>query len=78
MGPRNRASQAHPLPDFDDLIYDFRTMAERVIARLKNEFGVRLVRVRGALKVKCRLRFGIVALAVDQIIRIVDYRTAPA
>ena len=27
------------MPDFDDLIYDFRTMAERVNARLKDEFG---------------------------------------
>ena len=26
-------------PDFDDLIYDFRTMAERVNARLKDEFA---------------------------------------
>ena len=65
-------------PDFDDLIYDFRTMAERVNARLKDEFGARFLRVRGALKVKCHLMFGIVALAVDQIIRVVDYRTAPA
>ena len=38
-------------PDFDDLIYDFRTMAERVNARLKDEFGARFLRVRGALKV---------------------------
>ena len=66
------------MADFDDLIYDFRTMAERVNARLKDEFGARFLRVRGALKVKCHLMFGIVALAVDQIIRVVDYRTAPA
>ena len=66
------------MPDFDDRIYDFRTMAERVNARLKDEFGARFLRVRGALKVKCHLMFGIVALAVDQIIRVVDYRTAPA
>ena len=66
------------MPDFDDLIYDFRTMAERVNARLKDEFGTRFLRVRGALKVKCHLMFGIVALAVDQIIRVVNYRTAPA
>jgi len=65
------------MPDFDDLIYDFRTMAERVNARLKDEFGARFLRVRGALKVKCHLMFGIVALAVDQIIRVVNYRTAP-
>ena len=66
------------MPDVDDLIYDFRTMAERVNARLKDEFGARFLRVRGALKVKCHLMFGIVALAVDQIIRVVDLRTAPA
>ena len=66
------------MPDFDDLIYDFRTMAERVNARLKDEFGARFLRVRGALKVKCHLMFGIVALAVDQIIRVVDCRTAQA
>ena len=66
------------MPDFDHLIYDFRTMAERVNARLKDEFGTRFLRVSGALKVKCHLMFGIVALAVDQIIRVVDCRTAPA
>ena len=66
------------MPDFDDAIYDFRTMAERVNARLKDEFGARFLRVRGALKVKCHLMFGILALAVDQIIRAVDLRTAPA
>ncbi len=66
------------MPDFDDVIYDFRTMAERVNARLKDEFGGRFLRVRGALKAKCHLMFGIVALAVDQIIRVVDPRAASA
>jgi hypothetical protein len=66
------------MPDFVDVIYDFRTMAERVNARLKDEFGARFLRVRGALKDKCHLMFGIVVLVVDQIIRVVDYRTAPA
>ena len=66
------------MPDPDDVIYDFRTMVERVNARLKDEFGARHLRVRGPIKVKCHLMFGIVALAVDQIIRVVDYRTAPA
>jgi hypothetical protein len=66
------------MPDCDDAIYDFRTMVERVNARLKDEFGGRFLRVRGALKAKCHLMFGIVALAVDQIIRVVDVRPAPA
>jgi hypothetical protein len=62
------------MPDFDDPIHDFRTMAERVNARLKDEFGARVPRVRGALEVKCHLMLGV----VDQIIRVVDYRTALA
>jgi hypothetical protein len=37
-----------------DLIYDFRTMAERVNARLKDEFGARFLRVRGASHVRHR------------------------
>ena len=65
------------MPGFNDPIYDFRTMVERVNARLKDEFGARSLRVRGAAKVKCHLMFGILALAVDQIIRVVDLRPAP-
>ncbi len=58
------------MPDPDDRLYDFRTMVERVNGRLKDEFGGRFVRVRGAIKVKCHLMFGILALAVDQIFRL--------
>jgi hypothetical protein len=57
------------MPDPDGVIFDFRTMAEVVNARLKDEFGARFVRIRGAIKVKCHLKFGVVALAVDQILR---------
>ena len=56
----------------------FRTLAERVNARLKDEFGARSVRVRGAIKVKCHLMFGVAALAVDQILRLTQLRPAPA
>ena len=66
------------IPDPDDVIYDFRTMVERVNARLKDEFGARFLRVRGAIKVKCHLMFGIVALAADQILRVATARPATA
>ena len=66
------------MPDPDDVIFNFRTLAERVNARLKDEFGARSVRVRGAIKVKCHLMFGVVALAVDQILRVTRLRPAPA
>ena len=66
------------MPDPDDAVYDFRTMVERVNARLKDEFGARFLRVRGAIKVKCHLMFGILALAADQILRAASFRPAPA
>ena len=64
------------MTDPDDVIFDFRTMAERINARLKDEFGARFVRVRGAIKVKCHLVFGLVALTVDQILRVTKFRPA--
>ena len=55
----------------EDLRYRERTTVERVNARLKDEFGGRMIRVRGHAKVMCHLMFGIVALAADQILRLV-------
>ncbi|MDQ2776095.1 MAG: transposase [Acidobacteriota bacterium] len=47
-----------------------RTMVERVYSRLKDEFGGRSVRVRGAKKVMAHLMFGVVALTVDQLLNL--------
>ncbi len=49
------------MSDCDDVIYAFRTMVERNNSRLKDAFGGRFVRIRGAVKVKCHLMFGILA-----------------
>jgi hypothetical protein len=54
----------------EDARYRERTTVERVNTRLKDEFGGRSVRVRGNAKVMCHLMFGIVALAADQILRL--------
>lgn len=43
---------------------------KRFNRRLENEFGGRHVRVRRRAKVICRLMFGIVALTVDQWMRL--------
>ena len=51
--------------------YKERSSAERVNARLKDEFGGRTVRVRGPEKVMCHLMFGIIALSVDQLMRLI-------
>ena len=52
------------------LRYRERSTVERVNGRLKDEFGGRHVRVRGHAKVLCHLMFGIVALLVDQLMRL--------
>ena len=51
--------------------YRERTSAERVNGRLKDEFGGRSVRVRGHAKVMCHLMFGVLALTVDQMMRLI-------
>ena len=66
------------MPDPDDALYNFRTMAERINARLKDEFGGRFLRVRGAVKARCHLMFGLLALTVDQILRIARPQPEPA
>jgi len=38
--------------------------------------SARFVRVRGAIKVKCHLVFGLVSLTVDQILRVTKFRPA--
>lgn len=43
-----------------------RTMVERVFSRIKDEFGGRHIRVRGAAKVMAHLMFAVLALTADQ------------
>ena len=52
--------------------YKERTMVERVNGRLKDEFGGRSVRVRGAAKVMAHLMFGVLALTADQLMKLVS------
>jgi len=51
--------------------YRERTTVERSNGRLKDEFGCRMVRVRGGVKVMCHLMFAVLALAADQLMRLV-------
>lgn len=50
--------------------YRERTAVERVYSRMKDEFGSNSVRVRGHAKVMAHLMFGLLALTVDQILRL--------
>ncbi len=49
--------------------YKERSTAERINARLKDEFGGVSVRVRGHSKIMAHLMFGILALTADQLMR---------
>jgi hypothetical protein len=50
--------------------FTLRTMVERVYSRLKDEFGARFIRVRGASKIMAHLMFGVIALTVDQLLKL--------
>jgi len=55
----------------EDVHYRERATVERVNARLKDEFGGRMIRARDHARVMCHLMFGIVALTADQILRLI-------
>lgn len=54
----------------EDVRYHERGAVERVNGRLKDDFGARTVRVRGPDKVLCHLMFGVLALTVEQLMRL--------
>ena len=56
----------------EDTRYNERSTAERANSRLKDEFGACKIRVRGHAKVACHLMFGVLVLAADQLIKIVQ------
>ncbi len=60
----------------EDLRYRQRSSAERVNADLKDNCGGNHVRVRGAAKVFCHLMFGVLVVAVEQMMRLVTQPSA--
>lgn len=68
----NRGSEKRTFAPHEAIRFRERTTVERVYARLKDEFGGRMIRVRGPAKVMTSLMFGIVALTADQILRLVS------
>ncbi|HEY4300721.1 MAG TPA: transposase [Candidatus Didemnitutus sp.] len=55
----------------EDVRYNERSSAERVNGSLKDDFGGRYVRVRGHAKVFCHLMFGVLALTINQLMRLI-------
>lgn len=65
-----RRGDALPMAPAEALRYNERTAAERFNSRLKGEFGGETVMVRGYKKVKLHLMFGVIALFVDQLLKL--------
>lgn len=59
-----------PLAPHEAVRYRERTVAERCNSRLKESFGADNVMVRGALKVRLHLMFGLVTLFADQLLKL--------
>ncbi len=71
IDPNNRKGKKRELDPAQKVRFRERSTVERVNARLKDEFGGRMIRVQGAAKVMAHLMFGILALTADQLLRMV-------
>jgi IS5 family transposase len=67
LNPRN--AKMPPLDAATERRYQVRSAAERGNSRLKDEFGCRNIRVRGAAKVHQHVMFGVLALCADVLIK---------
>lgn len=72
IDPNSRSGEARELAPTEKIRFRERSTSERVNSRLKDEFGGRMIRVRGAVKVMAHLMFGIMALTADQLLRMVQ------
>ena len=70
--PNTRNGVVRKLSPAEKTRYRERSTSERVNARLKDEFGGRMIRVRGAVKIMAHLMFGILALTADRLLRMIQ------
>jgi Transposase DDE domain len=68
--PPTRSNDIREFAPHEAQRYKERSSAERVNSNLKDNFGGRFVRVRGHAKVFSHLMFGLLALTIDQTIRL--------
>jgi hypothetical protein len=71
LAAKNKRSRLVGHKPAEVIRYRERSTVERVNARLKDEFGGRMVRVRGHAKVMCHLMFGVLALTANQLVTLV-------
>jgi len=72
IDPNRRRGTKRYLDPAKKVRYSERTTVERVFGRLKDEFGGRMIRVRGPAKVMAHLMFGILALTADHLLKFVS------
>ena len=72
IDPNRRRGTKRCLDPAKKVRYNERTAVERVFGRLKDEFGGRMIRVRGSAKVMAHLMFGILALTADYLLKFVQ------
>jgi hypothetical protein len=65
-----RGKTKSPMDPDRERRYRNRSGAERFFSRLKDEFGARMIRVRGSRKVGAHLMFAVLALTADQLLRL--------
>ncbi len=70
IGPQKRGAEPAILASHERVRFRERTTVEREYSRFKDQFGGRFLRVRGSRKVMAHLRFGLLALTVDQLLRL--------
>lgn len=68
--PTRRDRKRLPFTPAEQQRFALRTAVERVYSRLKDEFGARFIRVRGASKIMAHPMFGVLALTVDQLLKL--------
>ena len=69
IDPNRRAGPKVELPEDRVERFKNRSSVERVNGNLKDNFGGKSIRVKGAAKVMCHLMFGLVALTASQLYR---------
>jgi transposase len=68
---RRRSSEIRFFLPHEAERYKIRSTAERVNSRIKDEFGAAKIYVRGHAKILTHLMFGLIALTVDQLMRLI-------
>lgn len=64
-----RRGEKRAFLDFEAERYKARSGSERANGRLKDDYGLRNIRVKGHSKVSCHIMIGVVCLAVDVLLR---------